>query len=217
MPLVINAQKVSDEVQKFNEDGSLSAEIQTLGFLMMSSGLDKITERNCREVYNRLAMEEVIIGAYRCNHLGEDMYYTEDEIRQYIGLEVNVSPQSNAEWKKRLFRLIESAVTRQEQLVDSLEQLEERRSDVTLPGSRGLQYRSFRWAASNGRLFIAMMMNKETQQVEPIICAVGSNENRVPYLTPVAKLVDAEDYQEVDLNSQPEIQPQENSEATIIS
>ena len=73
----------------------------------MVCGYGQITEANYKKVAARLAQYQKVVGGLLGYQLMEQVYVTEEDVRMHIGLSMNVSPTSDAEWRKQLVRIIE--------------------------------------------------------------------------------------------------------------
>jgi hypothetical protein len=75
-------------------------------WLSMICGYNKITEDNCAKVYTRIAQYQAVVGAY-LGYAGEDgkrvpLYITLEDVRRYIGMQTNVTAETDSQWNKRL-------------------------------------------------------------------------------------------------------------------
>lgn len=78
-------------------------------------GLPRITEKNWRRWYARVHIIEKVTGAWRFDGDGTPVYFTPDEVRSHIGLSTNVTPETDAQWRKRhVTRWLEVAKARAE-------------------------------------------------------------------------------------------------------
>lgn len=85
-------------------DRLLKPETNSLIWLTLITGVGwGITEQNIQEFVWRVKFYERLEGAML--HLdGKPMPYTEEQIRQHVGLSTNVSYEPRAEWLDRMFR-----------------------------------------------------------------------------------------------------------------
>jgi len=80
---------------------------QSLIFASISVGLGEITRRNAEEFYRRLNMLETSDGAYRQVRKGteiEPLLFTPEEVRDHVGLRVNVTDMTKAKWERWFFK-----------------------------------------------------------------------------------------------------------------
>lgn len=95
-----------------NEDGELRRRLtqstESLIFLTMVVGLGRITESNYKEFYKRIALFERLRGCVRVKKSDSGKFvddpYTLEDIRQHIGLTVNVSDEKPDAWRKRILK-----------------------------------------------------------------------------------------------------------------
>jgi len=96
----------------FEEDGQplreLKQSTEKLIFITMAVGLGRITESNYQEFYKRIALFERLRGCVRVKKSDRggfvDDPYTLEDIRQHIGLCVNVSDEKPDAWRKRILK-----------------------------------------------------------------------------------------------------------------
>lgn len=109
MPLVWDATEVADWE---NVDGALRTSVD---FMMMSVGINHITEENVREFWRRVNIVERLSGAFRTGREeGEDKMHdvllSPEEARSLIGYKTNVSPMTAAKFKGHALNLHEGLV-----------------------------------------------------------------------------------------------------------
>ena len=96
----------------YKEDGEakrrLTQSTENLIFLTMVVGLGRITESNYKEFYKRIALFERLRGCVRVKKSDSGKFvddpYTLEDIRQHIGLTVNVSDEKPDAWRKRILK-----------------------------------------------------------------------------------------------------------------
>ena len=77
---------------------------QALGFASMFIGIGEITQENAPEFYARLRAYELISGTMLQGPEG-DRPLTPDDVRRHVGLKMNVSKESEATFRKRLWEV----------------------------------------------------------------------------------------------------------------
>jgi len=75
---------------------------QALGFASMFIGIGEITEANAPEFYARLRAYELISGSLLQGPEG-DRPLTPEDVQRHVGLRMNVSRESDAVFRKRLW------------------------------------------------------------------------------------------------------------------
>lgn len=87
----------------WNEDGTSNMLCYAITFGLMFAEMGGITEKNASEVYARIHTVEKLIGALRVKH-GDannsttEIFVTPDEVKQCIGLTVNVPEVSRTKF-----------------------------------------------------------------------------------------------------------------------
>ena len=89
---------------RYEENGNtyqMKGEIQTLIFLTMNIGMNEITKKNYKKFYNRLHFLENQLpsGAY-LTYADEPYPYTEDMIKELIGLKTNATNLTKSKFVK---------------------------------------------------------------------------------------------------------------------
>ena len=89
---------------RYEENGNtyqMKGELQTLIFLTMNIGMNEITKKNYKKFYNRLHFLESQLpsGAY-LTYAGEPYPYTEDMIKELIGLKTNATNLTKSKFIK---------------------------------------------------------------------------------------------------------------------
>lgn len=85
----------------------LNPATECLIFASMNVGFGRITEKNWKNFYKRLAVYERLFGSFRVKYVdggAERLYYTPAEIKAHIGLSTNVSDETDAAWQKRIMK-----------------------------------------------------------------------------------------------------------------
>jgi hypothetical protein len=106
MSLDWNATKVTnlDELNSTEEGKSKTI---NLCWLLMATGIGRVTEANYIEVFNRINIYERVNGALLSSVNEDDElvkhFYTLGDIRDRIGYSTNVSTETSAQWLKRFF------------------------------------------------------------------------------------------------------------------
>lgn len=75
---------------------------KTLIMISPALGFREITEKNAKKVYARLKVLEKLSGALCAAPGGGDYFFTAQDIRDHIGLRVNVTETTDAEWSKNI-------------------------------------------------------------------------------------------------------------------
>lgn len=90
----------------------LSGLTKTLIMIMPAIGFREITDKNAKRVYARIkVLEKLSNGPFCSKPGGGDHYFTPQDIRDHIGMRVNVPDVTDAEWSKNILmnRLHEAA------------------------------------------------------------------------------------------------------------
>ena len=85
-----------------NERGTL----QALCFTTMAVGINEITPENAHEFYTRASFVEKVLGASRRGfENGKDfpVFYSETDIRRFVGLRTNASRLTDAAFRKNVW------------------------------------------------------------------------------------------------------------------
>lgn len=96
------------KIKNFNDvcyDGnSMKNTAQIIIFLTMSIGINRFTKENIEQVFNRISLMErsggTQTGAFRMRDR-EPVYFTLEELKEFIGLETNASPLTSSQFLKR--------------------------------------------------------------------------------------------------------------------
>ena len=95
---------------RYEENGNtyqMKGELQTLIFLTMNVGMNEITKKNYRKIYNRLHfLENQLEGTY-LTYAGEKHPFTKEMIKDLIGLKTNATNLTKAKFIKNATRHIE--------------------------------------------------------------------------------------------------------------
>ena len=84
-----------------DEQGDLRQSAQTIIFSMMFVDMDEITAKNWQEAFERIALYELVNGSLRTKG-GQDVFVTRDEVKELIGLRVNVIKKTQASFERSL-------------------------------------------------------------------------------------------------------------------
>ena len=85
-------------------------ELFPLCVCLMRTGCPEITAKNLSKVATRIRAFELVNGAMRTNREKEEVYYTEEEIGNYVGIKTNGAEFTKSEFKKSLLSAIEYRV-----------------------------------------------------------------------------------------------------------
>lgn len=108
MPLNWDLAKVENWKQLFKEedeqgDSEMKNVHETILFHTMNVGMSSITEKNCKQFYDRVQMWEKMKGVRFYTYEGhKPIYTTKEDVQRMIGLETNASEFSKTEFLKRL-------------------------------------------------------------------------------------------------------------------
>lgn len=90
----------------------LSGTTETLILLSPALGLGEISETSWPLWYARLVALEAANGPSRTD--GKDgIYFTVDEVRQHIGLKINVAPETDAKFYERIKLMLQDRAKRE--------------------------------------------------------------------------------------------------------
>ena len=97
---------------RYTDDGmrgcyQMKGELQTLIFLSMNVGINKITKKNYVKFYNRLHFLENQLGGTYLTDEGKPHPFTMDMIEDCIGLETNANNLTKSQFIKNATRWIE--------------------------------------------------------------------------------------------------------------
>jgi hypothetical protein len=91
-------------------DDNLANTRHTLIFATMAVGMNHITEDNAEAFFLRVNFYERLMGAYRFasdtekpDEPAQPLMFTIEDIRQFVGLRTNVSPQTDAQFRKNMW------------------------------------------------------------------------------------------------------------------
>lgn len=84
----------------------LTGTTQTIIFMALGIGVPDITVKTLDRFWHRTFILEHAFGAWRSTPEGV-VYFTRDEIAQYTGLQTNASSMTDAEFMKKLGRMVE--------------------------------------------------------------------------------------------------------------
>lgn len=73
----------------------------------MVCGYNQITEANYKKIAARLAQYQKACGGLLGYSLMEQVFVTEEDVRMHIGLRMNASAMTDAQWRNNLMRIIE--------------------------------------------------------------------------------------------------------------
>lgn len=76
---------------------------QRLLWSALSCGWSEITEKNAEEIATRIRIEDEVLGAHYKLPGGEPCIPTLADVRMHIGMRVNASPKTRAQWFKGLW------------------------------------------------------------------------------------------------------------------
>lgn len=107
-----NAPRDWYELEEDNKHGvepgvwMMTPAMNALIWLTMSVGMNQITEKNWKTFFTRTRLMELTHGAFRNRRdpetgKSEPVYFTPEEVKAHIGLGTNVSPETDARWRKR--------------------------------------------------------------------------------------------------------------------
>lgn len=107
-----------------NEDGTLQGRIEALIMVLpvMAAGVPTLTEKNAPELCARLAIYQAVYGGFLRGPNGT-VNITDDDVRDLIGLRVNVAPGSRTDFLKRCIssRMDEHAIKIQRAIAETNE------------------------------------------------------------------------------------------------
>ena len=83
--------KINDYYAVCYQDGKLTPHTECLLYATMAVGLPEITEKNSREFFKRLRLWEKVVGPFRFDKKGKDLYFSLEEVESHIGLSTNAS------------------------------------------------------------------------------------------------------------------------------
>lgn len=69
----------------------------------MAVGINKITSDNTGEFFSRASFWEKTMGSYRYDENGE-VYLTRDDVVRFVGLQTNVSPETETQFVKNVWK-----------------------------------------------------------------------------------------------------------------
>lgn len=106
MPLIVHTENCS------NHDRLSEVDRYVIGTMMMAIGLTEIAEKNFEQVVQRVTYVEKMYGPFRWGVDTENpesgdqigVYYTIPELREYIGLRVNIPAETDSKWLQRMWR-----------------------------------------------------------------------------------------------------------------
>jgi len=106
MPLTWDANKTNLDFNDENEN----VKTQTIVLMMPAMGMRSITVSNWKEVYARcMILHRIHTGAFM--HLdGKPYVLTPKDVQSRIGLTTNSSPESKAEWAKKIMQGLRSDI-----------------------------------------------------------------------------------------------------------
>lgn len=110
MSLRWSIEGVADYEQLLDDDNQ--AITQAIALQSMHVGLSGITEKNVKEFATRVIVLEKVWGPILRNG-DQKVALTYDDIHRRIGMTVNVSPITNAQFDKRLISHLRDSATRQ--------------------------------------------------------------------------------------------------------
>lgn len=102
--------------KKVDEGHTLNPITKTLVFTTMTIFMDSITEKNWEQFYERIAAWEKAFGPLteirdrRFKTRWRGQYITPEDIRDHIGLSVNVMPKSDAHFYRHLVKVLRREV-----------------------------------------------------------------------------------------------------------
>lgn len=77
---------------------------QSLIWSAMSCGWSEITEKNAEEIATRIRIEAEVLGPYYSFAGGEPCIPTLADVRMHIGMRVNATPKTRAQWFAGVWR-----------------------------------------------------------------------------------------------------------------
>lgn len=102
--------------EKVDEGLRLNPITQTLVFSTMYIFMDSITEKNWEQFYERIGAWERAFGPMtsimdrRFKKMWREQYITPKDVRDHIGLSVNVAPKSDAYFNRHLAKVLRRVV-----------------------------------------------------------------------------------------------------------
>jgi hypothetical protein len=100
MSLSFHLDKITDYETRCWTDGDggrrMNLVTEVLVFATMSTGINRITEKNADEFYARVDMLQRIYGAFLYRGDGSDKLLTPEDVQAHIGLATNASAKTRA-------------------------------------------------------------------------------------------------------------------------
>lgn len=84
--------------------------------LMMASlqvGMSEITDGNWKAFFTRLSMLETVGGAFRRNGANQPVFFTPDDVKAHIGLQLNGGDTTTAKFNAQIVRLAKQNAEKQ--------------------------------------------------------------------------------------------------------